>query len=220
MQTRTCIQCNNNFQTYADFAKYCSRKCQHASQRKERQLDSCELCGQPCKPGRTRRYCSVKCSNEARALAGDEGRVLPLGERRMGSSDGYIKVKIGRGRYGTGWVMEHRYAAEQILGRPLTRGERVHHRNGNKQDNTAGPCLTKTQCDCGVEPKHNLELWLLAGGTKKDPAGIRAHDYHCPGCTCNVSRSLSSGQTLVMSFSEADVEALERLTTSPLAQPN
>jgi hypothetical protein len=54
---------------------------------------------------------------------------------------------------------------EQTLGRILEPHERVHHKNGNRSDN---------QVD-------NLELWKV---TKKDPAGVRAADYHCAGCRC------------------------------------
>lgn len=34
-----------------------------------------------------------------------------------------------------GWVYEHRFVAEQGLGRLLERGEEVHHINGVKDDN-------------------------------------------------------------------------------------
>lgn len=54
---------------------------------------------------------------------------------------------------------------EQQLGRFLEPHERVHHRNGNRADNRG----------------ENLELWKVK---TKDPPGVRASDYHCPGCRC------------------------------------
>jgi len=65
-----------------------------------------------------------------------------------------------------GYLMEHRFVMEQVLGRHLEAHERVHHRNGNRADNRP----------------ENLELWKVKS---KDPAGVRASDYHCYGCTCS-----------------------------------
>lgn len=62
-----------------------------------------------------------------------------------------------------GWQLEHRYVMEQKLGRALEPQERVHHMNGLRDDNR----------------EENLELWKV-----KDPPGVRASDYHCPGCRC------------------------------------
>lgn len=53
--------------------------------------------------------------------------------------------------------MEHHVVMEQLLGRPLRRDERVHHKNGVRSDNAPG----------------NLELWVVL---KKDPAGQRISD--------------------------------------------
>lgn len=61
---------------------------------------------------------------------------------RFVDATGYVRVlpppdyagscgRIGR----AGYVLEHRYVAEQMLGRPFKRGEVVHHINGEKTDN-------------------------------------------------------------------------------------
>lgn len=53
------------------------------------------------------------------------------------ASNGYVLVKaIGHpGADVRGYIYEHRLVAEQMLGRPLRRGEQVHHRNHVKSDN-------------------------------------------------------------------------------------
>lgn len=52
-------------------------------------------------------------------------------------------------------ILEHRHVMAQMLGRPLTADENVHHMNGSRQDNRP----------------ENLELW-----TKKQPSGQRVSD--------------------------------------------
>jgi len=69
----------------------------------------------------------------------------------------------------SGSALEHRVVAAEFLGRPLTKAEYVHHRNGNRHENSIGSCLLQSRCDCTTY--HNLELW-----SKSQPPGQRVAD--------------------------------------------
>jgi hypothetical protein len=53
------------------------------------------------------------------------------GGGRYKVNDGYIHVGLGASKH----MLEHRVVAGKALGRPLRRGEAVHHVNGDKTDN-------------------------------------------------------------------------------------
>lgn len=57
-------------------------------------------------------------------------------------SDGYTRTWTED----RGWVATHRMVMESMLGRPLVKGENVHHKNGVRDDNRP----------------ENLELWATA----------------------------------------------------------
>lgn len=59
-------------------------------------------------------------------------------QRDRGTKDTYRKV---RGRH------EHREVAERLLGRPLARGEIVHHLDGNKRNNDPANLRVMTQAE-------------------------------------------------------------------------
>ena len=65
-------------------------------------------------------------------------RWSPIGARVLRNT-GYWLVKVAStGMYNKDWKFEHIIVAEQTLGRPLNKGEIVHHINFDKQDNRAG----------------------------------------------------------------------------------
>ena len=82
-------------------------------------------------------------------------KVKPEGTKTI-KKDGYVYITVN-GKD----VSEHRWVMEQMIKRPLLKGENVHHINGIRSDNRP----------------ENLELWL-----RVQPAGQRASEIKCPHC--------------------------------------
>lgn len=109
--------------------------------------NECERCGETfrftARPIK-KLYCSSACREGGRFLDQPED-----GQRRIAGS-GYAWVAVS-GQY----VAEHRHMMAQKLGRPLVKGENVHHLNGIRDDNRI----------------ENLELW-----SRVQPRGQRVED--------------------------------------------
>jgi hypothetical protein len=130
----------------------------------KRKSQKCPVCGKEFNPkcGGNRQIC---CSRQC-------ARILDWKTRKpkefIPAPNGYIwhyvenhphAVRLHKNMrpYG-GYILEHRFIMEQILGRTLEPDERVHHKNGIRNDNRP----------------ENLELWSIS---RKDPPGKRTLDW-------------------------------------------
>jgi len=138
---RTCSSCGREFKPSSGH-KDCPSCRYHRTK-----TAICHICKQQ-KHSTKYKNCK-KCTNKIRADYGT-GRYLKSGYVMIFAKN-HPRATGSRGNY----VFEHILVMEKYLGRYLLPEEKVHHKNGIKDDNSI----------------HNLELWI-----KPQPTGIRASD--------------------------------------------
>jgi len=169
LRERSCRYCGTQFSTKVPAQVFCSHRCQVRA-RMEKTVRRCLRCGDEYQGFDTRRkYCSRECAYAMMRLGRGQKAHNWRGGRTLWKQHGYVWARAeGHPRSRPKWpyVLEHILVMERAIGRYLLPHERVHHKNGVRTDNRP----------------ENLELWKI-----KDPAGVRAVDYHCAGCTCDGS---------------------------------
>jgi hypothetical protein len=139
---KNCKYCNQEFIPKKD-GNFCSSKCYRQLWQNEMKLNY------PDKWKKRLEAQSERRKNKVRMRLGlplDTPNLKPQNGKHWRMKDGYkqILLKNHPNAAKNGYVMEHVVIMANHLGRPLSKGETVHHKNGIRDDNRL----------------ENLELWV------------------------------------------------------------
>lgn len=166
-----CAECGKAFEHEASrAAKYCSMRCAEIGRAKVRRRGAsipCIYCGTVfwVVPRRisTARYCSRKCQDGHWRIGGSPNlaKSTPYLDAQgyvLVSRPSHPEVQRRKERGVRNYrLRQHRLVMEEVLGRELHAWETVHHKNGNRSDNSI----------------ENLELWI-----GRHPSGVRLADVY------------------------------------------
>ncbi|MGP5493379.1 HNH endonuclease [Psychrobacter celer] len=157
MSTRNCHECHTPLT--GKRTKFCSDICHYEhtyyttqGKKRKQQHTNCLQCDSDLTEGQIR-FCNSNCNsnynNHQRLVNAPEGEV-----KEHSTLGCYQQKHEGK------WVLQHRIIMEKVLGRKLTRAEKVRHINGDRKDNRI----------------ENLEVYTGVYRTKENPHGIRVID--------------------------------------------
>lgn len=144
----TCKKCGIEFEKTRNRTKkhdFCSRQCA-GSHRKTRKTIKCFICGKDFECHnyllKEKNFCSSKCYGVWLAKTSNMEN-CPMWKGGTYIESGYVFETIAPNKQ----VRQHVIIMESMLGRPLVKGEIVHHIDGNKQNNDPENLLLLTQSE-------------------------------------------------------------------------
>lgn len=163
-------------------------------------MKTCEMCNEEINPN-NKRFCSVNCYSKWKAENCAEKSPCWKGGRYINGGSGYVMVMVASQKYRS----EHNLVMEGHIGRPLNKGEVVHHINGVKSDNRIENLQlmtisehTKLHCDlAGCGPTVTIECENCGKKASKRHNQMEHSEYHFCSQKCHYEhrKSLPRGRT-------------------------
>lgn len=112
---------------------------------------------------------------------------------RSVASNGYVLIRVDKDHPLAdvrGYAYEHRIVAEQIVGRPLRKGEQVHHRDGDKTNNAPENLEILT----AAQHRYEHRSQTPKSQALKKPGEINTQETCACGCGAQLQRFDGQGR--------------------------